>query len=156
MDAELKAARSLESGLRYAIETEQLELFYQPQFALSSREIRGVEALIRWPHEGDGYVPPGSFIPIAETSGLIVPLGEWVLRNACRQAKAWIAAGRKLRVGVNLSVVQLRQPGFSTLLERILRDVGLPPSALEIEVTENVFLDGSKSVIARGGTCQRQ
>jgi EAL domain-containing protein (putative c-di-GMP-specific phosphodiesterase class I) len=149
MDAELKATRSLEAGLRQALEAQTLEVFYQPQFGLGNRDLRGVEALVRWPHTAGGYVPPSSFIPVAETSGLIVPLGEWVLRQACRQAKTWIDAGWRFRIAVNLSVVQLRQPDFCAVLKRILDQSGLAAASLEIEVTENVFLDASKAVIVR-------
>jgi diguanylate cyclase (GGDEF)-like protein len=149
MDVELKATRSLEAGLRQAIEHGTLELFYQPLFALGSACFQGVEALIRWPHPGGGYVLPASFIPVAETSGLIVPLGEWTLRQACHQAQAWMQAGWHLRVAVNLSAVQLRQPDFATLIERVLDDSHLVASALELEITESVFLDPSKVAITR-------
>jgi diguanylate cyclase (GGDEF)-like protein/PAS domain S-box-containing protein len=149
MDVELKATRSLEAGLRQALEHGTLELFYQPLFALGSGRFQGVEALIRWPHPGGGYVLPASFIPVAETSGIIVPLGEWILRQACHQARAWMRAGWRLRVAVNLSAVQLRQPDFATLVERILDDCHLVASALELEVTESVFLDPSKVAITK-------
>jgi predicted signal transduction protein with EAL and GGDEF domain len=149
MDSELKAARSLEAGLRHAIETDGLDLFYQPKFGLKDHTVRGIEALLRWPHAGGGYVSPSSFIPVAETSGLIVPLGEWVLRRACRQTKEWLDAGYRMKTAVNVSAIQLRQPGFALLLEKILGEAGLAPSALELEVTENVFIDASKSAIAR-------
>ena len=92
---------------------------------------------------------PASFIPVAEISGLIVPLGEWVLRTACRQAKAWKASGLDVRFAVNVSAVQLRQPDFAELVERILADSDLVASALELEVTESVFLDPSKAVITK-------
>lgn len=149
MDVELKATRSLEAGLRQALEHGTLELFYQPLFALGDGCFQGVEALIRWPHPGGGYVLPASFIPVAETSGIIVPLGEWTLRQACRQAQAWMEAGWHLRVAVNLSAVQLRQPEFAALIERILDDSGLLASALELEITESVFLDPSKVAITK-------
>jgi diguanylate cyclase (GGDEF)-like protein len=149
MDVELKATRSLETGLRQALERGTLQLFYQPVFALGDGGFQGVEALIRWPHPGGGYVLPASFIPVAETSGAIVPLGEWTLRQACRQAQAWIEAGWSLRVAVNLSAVQLRQPDFPALIERILDDSNLVPSTLELEVTESVFLDPSKLAITK-------
>jgi diguanylate cyclase (GGDEF)-like protein/PAS domain S-box-containing protein len=149
MDLELKATLSIESGLRQAIEHGGLELFYQPTFALADGSMQGVEALVRWPHPDGGHLLPASFIPVAEISGLIVPLGEWVLRTACRQAKAWIGAGLDLRFAVNVSAIQLRQPDFAALVERILADSGLVASALELEVTESVFLDPSKVVITK-------
>jgi diguanylate cyclase (GGDEF)-like protein/PAS domain S-box-containing protein len=149
MDQELRATLSIESGLRHAIDHGGLELFYQPTFALADGSMQSVEALIRWPNPGGGHLLPASFIPIAEISGLIVPLGEWVLRTACGQAKAWKASGLNLRFAVNVSAVQLRQPDFAALVERILADSGLVASALELEVTESVFLDPSKVVITK-------
>jgi diguanylate cyclase (GGDEF)-like protein/PAS domain S-box-containing protein len=149
MDQELRATLSIESGLRHAIDHGGLELFYQPTFALADGSMQSVEALIRWPNPGGGHLLPASFIPIAEISGLIVPLGEWVLRTACGQAKAWKASGLNLRFAVNVSAVQLRQPDFAALVERILADSGLVASALEFEVTESVFLDPSKVVITK-------
>jgi diguanylate cyclase (GGDEF)-like protein/PAS domain S-box-containing protein len=149
MDVDLKATRSLEAGLRQAFEHEMLELFYQPLFAVGSGGFQGVEALIRWPHPRGGYVLPASFIPVAETSGFIVPLGEWTLRQACHQARAWMQAGWRLKVAVNLSAVQLRQPDFAILVERIPDDSHLDASDLELEVTESVFLDPSKVAITR-------
>ena len=149
MDVELKATRSVEDGLRRALEQGTLELVYQPIFAFEDGCVRGVEALIRWRHPGGGSVSPSSFIPVAEMSGLIVPLGEWILRQTCRQAQAWMKAGRCLRVAVNLSAVQLRQPDFAVVVERALADSGLASSALEFEVTESVFLDPSKIAITK-------
>jgi diguanylate cyclase (GGDEF)-like protein/PAS domain S-box-containing protein len=147
MDVELQAARSLENGLRRALQEGTLMLFYQPTFSLYDGRIQGVEALLRWPHAGGGHVMPTSFIPIAETSGLIVPLGEWVLREACRQAQIWWKTGYHLRMAVNLSAIQLREPGFALLVERILAENELLGDALELEVTERVFLDPSKAAI---------
>ncbi len=149
MDLELKATRSLENGLRRAIEASGLELFYQPTFSLTDGRLRGMEVLLRWPHPGGGYVAPASFIPIAELSGLIIPLGEWTLRRACRQARAWIDAGRRFRIAVNVSATQLRQPDFAALLAGILAETGLVASALELEITESVFLDASKTAITK-------
>jgi diguanylate cyclase (GGDEF)-like protein/PAS domain S-box-containing protein len=149
MNVELKATRSLEAGLRQALERGTLELFYQPLFALGDGSFQGVEALIRWPHPGGGYVLPASFIPVAQTSGTILPLGEWTLREACRQTHTWIEAGWPLRVAVNLSAVQLRQPDFPALIERVLDDSCLLASALQLEVTESVFLDPSKAAISK-------
>ena len=149
MDLELRATLSIESGLRHAIDHGGLELFYQPTFALADGSMQSVEALVRWPHPDGGHLLPASFIPVAEISGLIVPLGEWVLRTACRQAKAWKASGLDVRFAVNVSAIQLRQPDFAELVERILADSDLVASALELEVTESVFLDPSKAVITK-------
>jgi len=147
MDLELKASLSVESGLRRAIDHGNLELLYQPTFALADGSMRSVEALVRWPRSGGRYLPAARFIPVAEASGLIVPLGEWTLRTACRQAKAWIAAGLD-RFAVNVSAGQLRQPDFASVVERILADCGLVASALELEVTESV-LDPSMVVTTK-------
>ena len=149
MNLELKATRSIESGLRVAIEQGALKLLYQPMFALGDGRPVGVEALIRLPHPQGGNVMPADFIPVAEMSGLIVPLGEWILREACRQARAWWTEGRHFRVAVNLSAVQLRQPDFAALVERTLVESSLTPTALELEVTESVFLDPSKVAIKK-------
>ena len=149
MDLELKATLSVESALRRAIDQGNLELFYQPTFAVADGSMRGLEALVRWPRPGGRHVLPTNFIPVAEMSGLMVPLGEWTLRTACQQAKAWSAAGFDLRFAVNVSPVQLRQRDFATLVERVLSDSGLVASALELEVAESVFLDPSTVLITR-------
>jgi diguanylate cyclase (GGDEF)-like protein len=149
MNLELKATRSLENGLRQAIENDTLELFYQPTFSLADGRVQGMEALLRWPHPGGGLVAPASFIPIAELSGLIVPLGERTLSQACRQARAWMEAGWRFRIAVNVSATQLRQADFAALIERTLAETGLIASALELEVTEGVFLDASKGAITK-------
>ena len=149
MDMELRATHGLETGLRQALEHGTLELFYQPTFSVESGRIQGVEALTRWPHPEGGYVAPASFIPVAETSGLIVPLGEWALDQACRQARTWNAMGRRIRVAVNVSPVQLRQPGFADVVGRALDRCNLVASMLELEVTESVFLDPSMAAITK-------
>ena len=149
MDLELKATLSVESELRHAIEQDRLELYYQPTFAVADGRVHGVETLIRWPRPDGDYKMPTSLIPSTEISGLIVPLGEWTLRTACREAKTWIAAGLGLRLAVNVSAIQLRQPAFAGLVEHILADSGLAATDLELEVTENVFLDPSMAVITK-------
>jgi EAL domain-containing protein (putative c-di-GMP-specific phosphodiesterase class I) len=105
--------------------------------------------LARWPRSRGGYVPPASFIPFAEASGLITPLGEWALRQACRQARLWNDAGVDIRVSVNVSVVQIRQADFAERVERVLATTGLVPSALELEITEGVFLDPSQAAMLK-------
>lgn len=144
MDVELLNVRRLEDGLRRALADGTLQLFYQPTFSLGDGRIQGVEALLRWPLPDGGYVMPATFIPIAETSGLIVPLGEWVLCEACRQARTWLKAGYHLRVAVNLSAIQLREPDFDLLIKRLLKENGLLGNILELEITEGVFLDLQK------------
>jgi predicted signal transduction protein with EAL and GGDEF domain len=127
MDRELQDNRSLQRGLREALDTRGLRLVYQPVVGLPDRHVGKVEALLRWPHPGGGFVPPSTFIPIAEASGLIRPLGQWVLREACRQAAAWRAAGLRLKVAVNVSAAQLRDPGLPDAVRAALRDAGLEP-----------------------------
>jgi EAL domain-containing protein (putative c-di-GMP-specific phosphodiesterase class I) len=147
MDRELRESRSLQQGLKRALEAGGLRLAYQPVVELPGGRIRKVEALLRWPHPGGGLVPPSTFIPIAEASGLIRPLGEWVLREACRQAAAWRATGLRLKVAVNVSAAQLRDPGLPGTVRHALDAAGLEPGLLELELTESVFLDPSKELI---------
>jgi diguanylate cyclase (GGDEF)-like protein/PAS domain S-box-containing protein len=149
MNSALSATRSIESGLRVAIEQGALRLVYQPRFALDDGRLVAVEALIRWLHPKGGDVLPGDFIPVAEISGLIVPLGEWVLREACRQARVWWLESRPLKIAVNLSAVQLREANFAALVGRILAENGLAHTALELEVTESVLIDPSKIAITK-------
>jgi diguanylate cyclase (GGDEF)-like protein len=127
----------LERSLRRAIERDELVAYFQPQVDLRSGRISGMEALVRWKHPERGMVPPNEFIPIAEDSGLIVPLGEWVLEAACRQARLWHTQGFPgLRVAVNLSVVQLRESDLAQRFAAILARTGLDPRFLELEITE--------------------
>jgi diguanylate cyclase (GGDEF)-like protein/PAS domain S-box-containing protein len=131
----------LETNLRRALEREQFSLRYQPQFCLRSRRLVGVEALLRWEREDEGTVLPGQFIPLAEESGLIVPIGEWVLRRVCEQMRAWQDAGVGIpRVAVNVSGKQINVPGFPDTVERILAQAGADPSLIELEVTENFIM----------------
>ena len=137
-------------GLRQAIELRQLELHYQPKVDGRSGRTRGVEALLRWRHPALGNVPPSTFIPLAERNGLIVPLGNWVLDEACRQIAAWTAQGRRLRVAVNLSAWQLRQPDFVDRVRRALQRHGADARLLVCEFTESVAMDdaiGAQRVI---------
>jgi diguanylate cyclase (GGDEF)-like protein len=132
---------TLEAQLREAIARNELSLQYQPQIELSTGLIAGFEALMRWTNAELGAVPPDDFIPVAEETGLIVPMGEWALRTACQQAKAWHDAGFPAgRVAVNVSSLQFIQPGFPQLVEQILRASGLEPKYLELEVTESMVM----------------
>ena len=127
----------LEIRLRHALEQEQFFLHYQPLIRVTDGRILGVEALVRWQPPGEAVIPPGRFIPVAEESGLIVPLGEWVLRTACAQARSWLDRGRSPGVlAVNLTVQELHRPGIAERVGTILRDTGLPPERLELEITE--------------------
>jgi diguanylate cyclase (GGDEF)-like protein len=132
---------NVEHGLRQALEQGQLVAHFQPQADLDSGRIVGMEALLRWNHPERGVVPPNDFIPVAEETGLIVPLGEWVLEAACRQTRAWQAQGHPdLRVAVNLSVVQLRERDLADRFAAILERTGLDPRYLELEITEALVL----------------
>jgi predicted signal transduction protein with EAL and GGDEF domain len=147
MNARAVERQSLEDSLRYAIERRELVLHYQPKVDLKSGGIIGAEALIRWRHPQRGLVPPGQFVTIAEDCGLIVPIGRWVLREACRQARAWQTAGLPpLCVAINISPVELRAPGFVAGVRTILKETGLEPRYLELELTETVLIEDSRSV----------
>ncbi|MPM89003.1 putative signaling protein [bioreactor metagenome] len=126
----------------------QLQLFYQPQISLASGKIVGVEALLRWQLPGYGILGPGQFIPLSEQSGLIHAIGAWVLEEACTVSKRWHAEGcSELRVAVNVSVHQLRSPGFVSLVEKTLRDSGLEPRHLELEITESAATGSPEGVV---------
>jgi diguanylate cyclase len=132
---------TLENGLRLALQREELFLMYQPQMDIATGRIIGLEALLRWQHPGMGLVPPDKFIRIAENSGLIVPIGEWVVRTACRQMRKWQNEGLPaVTVAVNVSAVQFRQANFCGLIRKVLHESGLAPVYLELELTESLLL----------------
>jgi diguanylate cyclase (GGDEF)-like protein len=134
-----KQRLDLETKLRVAERNNELRAYYQPQVDVINEDIIGMEALLRWEHPELGLISPGFFIPIAEDTGLIVPIGEWILRTACVDAKRWIdRSGLPLRVSVNLSPLQLRQINLLEVVESALRDSGLPPHNLDLEVTESI------------------
>ncbi|MET0292847.1 MAG: EAL domain-containing protein, partial [Steroidobacteraceae bacterium] len=136
---------TLERDLRVALERSQFSVVYQPQFDTRTGRVDSVEALIRWTHPERGAISPADFIPVAERNGLIVPIGEYVLRTACRQAAAWRRAGLSLRVAVNLSPVQLHHPGLGALVTETLHECGLPAANLELEMTETALMDHSEA-----------
>ena len=136
MDADLMRRKQLEQELRQAIETDQLDVAYQPVVNASGEKIVGVEALARWQHPERGFVSPIEFIPLAEHSGLIMALGEWILRRACRDGKAWPG----LTVAVNVSPVQFRQADFVEMVERVLAETEFNASRLELELTESTLI----------------
>lgn len=141
LNARAQRRLELERYLHRALERKELRLYFQPQVALDSGMIVGLEALLRWQHPELGTVSPGEFIPVLEESGLIAPVGEWALRAACEQAVAWRAAGLPpVRVAVNLSGVQFHRRDLLAHLSAVLADTGIEPSALELEVTESVML----------------
>ncbi|MFD1779275.1 putative bifunctional diguanylate cyclase/phosphodiesterase [Fredinandcohnia salidurans] len=134
--------RLLENALRMAIKEEQFYLEYQPKLNLSTRTLIGMEALVRWKHPELGTIPPGKFISLAEETGLIVPLGEWILRESCRQMKKWQEKGyHSLVISVNVSIRQLEDVNFINSVKKILKETDLDPKWLEMEVTESVFMD---------------
>lgn len=131
----------MENQLRRAIERRELSLCYQPQFNVQDNSVCGMEALVRWQSEELGDIPPTVFISLAEESGLILTIGEWVLRTACQQAKAWWDEGLPLcRIAVNVSAIQFQHKGFIHLVTRILKETGLPPELLELELTESALM----------------
>ncbi len=136
----------LEQALRDALAHGELELYYQPQIDLVQNKIIGVEALIRWDRPGTGFVLPGDFIPLAEETGLIVSIGEWVLYSACRQMQHWLQDGLELqRMAINISPIQISRSNLPELVEDALRTSGLAPERLELEVTEAVFMHDTES-----------
>jgi len=141
MNAQMLERLQLENGLRLALTREELFLVYQPQVDSRSGAITGLEALLRWQHPELGLIPPTKFIGIAENTGLIVPIGEWVLRTACAQARKWQQAGlTPVPVAVNVSALQFRQQGFRDLVRNVLHETGLSPKYLELELTESLLL----------------
>jgi diguanylate cyclase (GGDEF)-like protein len=149
MQAQSDRVLQLENALGQALEREQLHLVYQPQVSLHTGAVVGVEALLRWNHPALGNVSPAEFIPVAEDSGLIIPIGEWVLRSAARQMRAWLNAGMALQqMAVNLSAVQFRQANLTELVTNTLQEEGLPPHCLEVELTEGVAMNDPLGAIA--------
>ncbi len=144
MDETLKLRKVVEDDLRNAIVNDELALYYQPQLSADGETIVGVEALIRWPHPKRGMISPAQFIPVAEERGLIIPLGEWVLRRACEDGRRWPG----LRVAVNVSPIQFRQKDFVDTVIRIVEETGFDPSRLELELTEGVVVDDADAAEA--------
>jgi diguanylate cyclase (GGDEF)-like protein/PAS domain S-box-containing protein len=141
--------QSLESGLRHALERREFVLYYQPKMDLETQAITGAEALIRWRQPGRGIVLPEKFIPIAEQCGYIVPIGRWVLREACRQIQGWLDAGlAPMPVAINISAVELRSKNFVRGVGAVLEDTGLDPRYLEFELTETALMQDPKSTVA--------
>jgi diguanylate cyclase (GGDEF)-like protein/PAS domain S-box-containing protein len=140
MSVEVKERMELESALRQAVDSDELELHYQPKLDRAGTRIVGVEALLRWRHPKFGMVPPARFIPLAEETGLIVPLGEWVLKAACAQASKWRAAGTPLSVAVNMSAKQFLEPDIASFVRKVLDDNALPAHDLELELTESTLM----------------
>jgi diguanylate cyclase (GGDEF)-like protein len=144
LDQRLRDCRALQHDLRSAIEHRQIVIHYQPQARIDG-SIVGFEALVRWQHPARGMIAPGAFIPVAEESGLIIPLGEWILRESCREAASW---SKRLAVAVNLSPVQFRHGDLASTVHSILLETGLSPDRLELEITEGVLIDDFSRAIS--------
>ena len=153
MNDSLAERRAFDYELRQALSRNELYLVYQPQVDLQTGAVTGLEALLRWHHRKLGLIPPNKFISVAENNGLIVPLGEWVLRSACAQARAWQMAGLPaVPIAVNVSAVQFRQHDFCDVVQNVLDETGLDPQLLELELTESLLLtnaDEMSSIAAR-------
>ncbi|RTY80499.1 putative bifunctional diguanylate cyclase/phosphodiesterase [Pseudomonas veronii] len=148
MNLRAQAQQSLESAIRQGLQRNEFILHYQPKLDLSSGRIVGAEALIRWHQPDHGWIYPSAFIPVAEDSGLIVPLSQWVLRQACEQAQAWRAAGLPaVCISVNISAIDFRQRNFVANLAAILQRTGLMPSLLELEITESVLMQNVEDTL---------
>ncbi len=143
MDAELQQRKALEHDLRQAVLKDELEVHYQPLIDLGKRQVAAVEALVRWRHPARGLVSPADFIPLAEETGLIVSIGEWVLETACRQVLDW----QNLRVAVNLSPVQFRNRELVETVRQVLVRTGLAPERLELEITESVLINDASAAL---------
>jgi EAL domain-containing protein (putative c-di-GMP-specific phosphodiesterase class I) len=148
MDEHAHKRLVLENSLRKALEKEEFRLYYQPKVDIVTGSVTAMEALLRWQHPEFGLVAPGDFIPLAEETGLILPIGEWVLEKACLQNLTWQGQGLpKMRVAVNLSGHQLQQKNFLDIVKRVLVKTGLPAQYLELEITETVIMQNPEFVI---------
>ena len=143
MNEQLLIRKRLEGDLRRAIPEGQLELEFQPQVDLTTGEVIGVECLLRWSHPTKGRVPPDQFIHLAEESGLIIPIGDWVIRQACAQANDW----PELKFAVNVSPIQFRQGNIVETVRNALEAEGINPNRLEIEITEGILLQNTEETI---------
>jgi diguanylate cyclase len=140
---------AMETWLRYALERSEFEVYYQPQLNLSNGQIEGCEALIRWCHPEHGYISPAKFVPLAEETGLIIEIGQWVLKTACLQAKRWQALDLGMKyLSINLSSVQFNQSNLIESIKNILTATGLAPHELELEITETALMQDAESAIA--------
>ena len=148
MNQRAQARKNMERDLRQALERDELQLYYQPRVNIKTGEMVGAEALLRWQHPEKGMVPPNEFIPIAESTGLIMEIGAWVLNTACAQHVAWRDAGLSaISVAVNLSAVQFRSASLIETVSQAIKDTGIEPSYLELEITESMIMDRIESVL---------
>lgn len=150
LHSKVKAQVALEQEMRLALARDEFVLHYQPQIDVAGGQVVGAEALVRWQHPIRGLVPPGEWIPTAEANGLIVPIGEWVLSQACTQNKAWQSAGMSpFRIAVNISACQFRSDDLVATVESVVRDTALAPKWLELEITESMVIDDVEGVIGK-------
>ena len=150
MDEAARTRLGMENGLRTAIDAGEIHLAYQPKVGVASGATEGAEALVRWTHPEFGLVSPMDFIPLAEHVGMIVPIGEWVLREGCRQAAEWRARGHSdFSIAINVSIRQLHEPNFPEVVGRALEETGLDPSALVVELTENMLMDNAEASLEK-------
>jgi predicted signal transduction protein with EAL and GGDEF domain len=156
MNAHVVERVQIENMLRLALENQEFVLEYQPEIDIASGRTIGVEALIRWRHPERGLLPPDQFIPIAEASGLIVPIGEWVLHQACAQARAWRDQGWPVVVAVNLSNVQFIHDSLLKCVDDALANSGLAPQFLDLEITEGMIMNGDDATIATVNALRRR
>jgi diguanylate cyclase (GGDEF)-like protein len=143
LNARVRERQSAESRLRHALQQEQFELSYQPQVELRTGRVVAVEALLRWRRPEWGLIDAGDFVGVAEESRLILPLGDWVMREACRHARQWLDQGKELRVAVNVSSRQFQQQAFAQMVDAVLAETGLPARLLDIELTESAALQNA-------------
>ncbi|MCH7623029.1 MAG: EAL domain-containing protein, partial [Nitrospinae bacterium] len=150
METQAKNKLILESDLRKALEQNEFVLYYQPKLALDSETIIGFEALVRWNHPSRGLVPPLDFIPLAEKTKLIIPLGEWIIKTACQQIKTWLDMGFSIEnTAVNLSAHQFSQPNLVSMIGNIIEETGIQAKYLELEITESVLMDNPEMAAAQ-------
>ena len=148
MSSKTQSRIAMLGDLHHVLDRGELVLYYQPKIAIPNYRLIGMEALLRWQHPHLGMVPPDGFIPLAEETGLIVPIGEWVLREACRQIKDWQAKGHPpLPIAINVSPVQFRRLQFAETMREILQETGVPPSLIEIELTESAIMQDVETTV---------
>ncbi len=148
MNAALETRRTMLVDLHYAIERQEFRAYYQPQVELKTGKIIGFEALIRWQHPEKGLIPPSQFIPLAEESGLITAIGEWILRTACKQTKAWQDQGFPINIAINLSAIQFKQKNIVEIVSRALIESELPAASLELEITESGIMKNLQEAVS--------
>jgi EAL domain-containing protein (putative c-di-GMP-specific phosphodiesterase class I) len=149
MDDEASKRLQLEGEMRKGLENGDFFLVYQPKVDLLSGKVVGMEALVRWQHRESGIVSPVDFIPVAEDTGLVIPLGQWILEDACRTTKKWLDQGHDIKVSVNLSVKQFQSPDLNKMIENTLAEYSFPAKNLELEITESMVMGDMAAVIEK-------